>query len=109
MSNTVTLPRWALAGILAGLATSVGVDVVQAVRESTPRVFNMCRLPGANCPDLCVGEACPEVAEIIVCCEYATGGCSIAEMMSDCHPELEYVVVCDWGLELADGGVECFD
>jgi hypothetical protein len=107
-SSTVTLPRWALAGIAAMLAASATANVVTGIPVK-PRVFDMCKLPGADCPDLCVGEGCPDVAELILCCEYGTGGCSIAEVMSDCHPELEYVVICTWGRSLESGGVECYD
>jgi hypothetical protein len=107
--KTVTLPRWVLAGLAVLFAAGTATGVIIGTQEPELRVIKMCELPGANCPSLCTGPTCPDVSEMIFCCDYGTGDCTLVEALSDCHPEHEYVMICEWGRSLVGGGMECYD
>jgi hypothetical protein len=109
MSNTVTLPRWAVVAVAAAIAASTAGNVSTVVREPDLHIIELCGLPGADCLDLASQPVMPDVGEIILCCDYLSGDCSIAEALSDCHPEHEYAVICEHGRTLVSGGIECFD
>jgi hypothetical protein len=107
MSQTITLPRWAALAIAAFFAAAGGGAAVLAPDKLV--VINMCQLPGADCLDIGTQPLPPDVGQIILCCDYLSGECSLAEALSDCHPEHEYAVICEHGRSLVAGGIECFD
>lgn len=97
--------------VAAGLLGGVAIGYVASSVTEPARVVRFCDLPGVECRPLAgaTAEVQAELAELILCCSYYDGECSIAEMMSDCNPQAEYIVVCDWGRTLRTGEVECYD
>ncbi len=93
----------ALLGLAGGYTAAVNAGPVRTV--------NLCKLPGARCADRSTLDPAmqAELEEIILCCSYYDGECSIVESLNSCHPSAEYAVICDWGRTLIDGSIECYD
>lgn len=86
--------------VTAGYGSSIGH------LEGRLLAINYCKVPGIDCPPKPVTA---ELQELKLCCSYYDGECSIVEMITDCHPEHEYAVICDWGRTTSSGEIECYD
>jgi hypothetical protein len=105
------MTRQQIAAVTLSALIGTGTGYVLAEYAGPVRVVNLCKVPGARCADL---DAQPpalqaELEELILCCSYYDGNCSIVESLNSCHPSAEYAVICDWGRTLIDGSIECYD
>ncbi len=73
------------------------------------RITHYCDLPGARCMDIddAPGEA--DLQELSWCCGYDGSPCVVVHYVSSCDPEGEYVIICEWGRNMPDGSIECYD
>ena len=74
-------------------------------------VISYCRLPGSRC--VWIGndpqEVEPDGEALNWCCGVDGGACVQVQSIVWCDEEMEYAVVCEWGMMTTDGEVLCFD
>jgi len=85
---------------------TIALAALFAAQEPQVRVLDWCSLPGHLCVP-CVGSCDGE--ELNWCCDYAGGGCTLVEFISECDPSTKYVVQCDWGQNNPDGTITCYE
>lgn len=73
------------------------------------KVIPYCSLPGLRCLDITTSPPDAELVSLSWCCGYDGSPCVLVAGIQACDPEAEYAVICEWGLMLPDGSIECYD